>query len=150
MLVSFLYKRTMTPAWFRFDKRIVHVTGCSLMTWLWSGHERFECPDSLLLYTRGRKTGEERSAVLPYYPVDGKLIVVGSRGGAPKNPAWADNLRADPRVRIRLNRKERDATARILEGEERARAWEVITRQAHTYLKYQAKTDRQIPLVVLE
>jgi deazaflavin-dependent oxidoreductase (nitroreductase family) len=53
-------------------------------------------------------------------------------------------------VRIRLNRKERDATARILEGEERARAWEVITRQAHTYLKYQAKTDRQIPLVVLE
>ena len=150
MLVSMLHKRMMTPAGFRLDKRIVHVTGCSLMTWLWAGAEGFECPDSLLLYTRGRKSGVERSAVLPYYPVDGKLVIVGSRGGAPKNPAWADNLRADPRVRIRLNRKERDATARILEGEERARVWEIITRQAHTYLKYQARTERQIPLVVLE
>lgn len=150
MFISMLYKNTLTPAGFKFDKRIVHLTGCSLMTWLWAKHEGFECPNSLLLYTRGRKTGMERSAVLPYYPVDGKLVVVGSRGGAPKNPGWADNLRSDPRVRIRLNRKERNATARILEGEERARAWEIVTRQAFTYIRYQSRTDRRIPLVVLE
>lgn len=150
MIVSALYRRMMSPAGFKLDKRIVHFSGCSLMTWLWSKHEGFECPDSLLLYTRGRKTGVERCAVLPFYPVEGRMIIVGSKGGSPKNPAWADNLQADPRVRIRLKRKERSMTARILEGEERARVWDVVSRLAPTYITYQGRTDRQIPLVVLE
>ena len=97
-----------------------------------------------------------------YGPINGFLLpttanggladydVVGSKGGAPTDPFWVQNLRSDPQVKLYIRRKPRRATARIAEGEERARYWQHLTQTVSSYREYEKITDRQIPVVILD
>jgi len=104
----------------------------------------------LLLVVKGRKSGKQRSAALSYFEIDGRLLVVGSKGGAPTDPAWVTNLRANPDAVIYVNRKPRRVTARIAAGAERASLWQKLTADAPTYAGFQQGIAREIPLVIFE
>ncbi len=104
----------------------------------------------LLLDTVGRKSGEKRTQPLIYREVDGKPTIVASKGGAPKHPAWFLNLRDNPEVEVQIQGDRFRAKPRVAEGEERERLWKAMTEVWPDYDKYQAKTDRQLPVVVLE
>lgn len=105
----------------------------------------------LLLRTVGRRSGARRTAALLYVCEEDAYAVVASVGGAPRNPGWFHNLTAQPDVEIQVGRETIPVRARVAEGEERERLWaradEVNQGQ---YAAYQAKTSRQIPVVVLE
>ncbi len=105
----------------------------------------------LLLRTVGRKTGEARTSALLYVTDGGDRIVIASKGGAPNHPGWYHNLVAQPEVEIQVGRERIPVRARVAEGDERARLWakadEVNKGQ---YAAYQSRTDRAIPVVVLE
>jgi deazaflavin-dependent oxidoreductase (nitroreductase family) len=104
----------------------------------------------LLLVTRGRKSGEERWMPLIFREVDGEYVIVASKGGHPEHPAWFVNMRANPgEVRIQVKADVFDVDYRVAEGAERERLWELMTEVWPDYEDYQAKTDRQIPIVVL-
>lgn len=106
---------------------------------------------TLLLYTTGRKSG--RTSVLPliYQPTgEGGYCIIASKGGAPDHPAWFLNLSADPNVRVKVANDEFDAVARVAQGEERRRLWQLMVDHYPPYDDYQAATDRQIPVVVLD
>lgn len=104
------------------------------------------------LTTTGRKTGAARSVPL-YAWADGEnLVIVGSWAGRPMNPAWVGNLRADPAATVRIGKEDRHVRAREVKvpSEERERLWTLVTEAFHFYATYQRKTDRVIPLFVLE
>jgi len=75
---------------------------------------------------------------------------VGSKGGAPTDPAWVTNLRADPKAAIYVGGKKRRVTARIAAGEERAVLWQRLAADVPTYAQFQEQVSREIPLVILE
>ncbi len=104
----------------------------------------------LLLTTRGRVSGEPRTTPL-IHRVDGdRWVVVASKGGAPANPSWFENLRANPDdVEIEIPGERLRVRPSVAEGEERERLWSLMTEVWPAYDSYQAKTDRQIPVVVL-
>ncbi len=116
------------------------------------GEEGYEWQGTtcLLLTTVGRKTGEPRTLPLIFQDDDGRAVVVASRGGAPQHPAWYLNLRANPEVELQIKADDFSAIARDAGGEERERLWKVMTSVWPAYDDYQAKTDRQIPVVVIE
>lgn len=105
----------------------------------------------LELTTTGRRSGQRRTSLLTSpLQVDGGYVIVASRGGDEKHPAWYLNLRDEPRVEVRIDRHDpRGATARTATPEERARWWPQITRRYRNYAGYQRKTDREIPLVLV-
>jgi deazaflavin-dependent oxidoreductase (nitroreductase family) len=105
---------------------------------------------TLLLTTRGRTSGRRyRNGVI--YGRDGDAyVVVGSKGGSPRHPAWYLNLRADPEVTIQVGADVMPARARVAEGEERERLWRMMAGIWPAFDDYQAKTGRRIPVVVLE
>ncbi len=105
---------------------------------------------TLLLTTIGRKSGEPRMLPLLYQKVDAGFVVIGSKGGAPKHPAWYLNLLEKPDCEIRVGRDYYKVKARLAEGEERAELWKKMTQLYAPYDDYQAGTDREIPVVVLE
>ena len=105
---------------------------------------------TLLLTTTGHKSGLQRSTPLLYQPSGKGFIVVGSKGGARNDPAWLTNLRNDPSCSVQVGRFHCSATARILTGAQRVPYWEWMTRFWPGYNKYQAKTSREIPVVILE
>lgn len=105
---------------------------------------------TLLLTTKGRTSGEPRPTPLLYQPCGSGFIVVGSRGGSNRHPAWYLNLLADPNCQIQVGKFSYTGIARILESDERSRYWEWMTRFWPDYKNYQAKTDREIPVVILE
>ena len=104
----------------------------------------------LLLRTKGRKSGVERTAALVYLQ-DGKdLVVVASNGGSDHPPAWLLNIEAEPKVGVQIGRERKTMRARIASTEERQRLWpRVNENNANRYDAYQAKTKREIPLVVV-
>ena len=103
----------------------------------------------LLLTTRGRSTGEERTTPL-IHRVDGeRWVVVASKGGAPSNPSWFENLRAEPDVEIEVPGERVLVRATVVEGEERARLWTLMAEVWPAYDDYQAQTEREIPVVAL-
>jgi len=104
----------------------------------------------LLLTTKGRKSGEERTHALIFEPDGDDPVIVASKGGAPQHPAWYLNLKADPTVTVQIKGDVFTATARDATPEERPRMWEKLVAAWPDYEAYQAKTDREIPLVVLE
>jgi deazaflavin-dependent oxidoreductase (nitroreductase family) len=104
----------------------------------------------LLLTTRGRTSGQERVAPLIFREHDGAYLVVASKGGAPQPPAWYVNLVADPDVTVQVKGDVFPARARIAADGERAELWPLMTEVWPDYDAYQRKTDRQIPIVVLE
>lgn len=104
----------------------------------------------LLLVTTGRKSGEPRTAPLLYLPDGERCVVVASYYGAPNDPVWYKNLQANPRCRVRAGRRRFEATARTAQGEERSDLWKRLVDLYADYADYQRRTDRQIPVVVLE
>ena len=105
---------------------------------------------SLLLTTTGRKSGERFIFPLFYGDVDGGYLVVASKGGAPKHPSWYLNILANPEVEVQAGTTKVKARARTATGAERARLWEKALEFWPPYADYQTKTDREIPVVVLE
>lgn len=106
----------------------------------------------LELTTTGRKSGQPRTVMLttPYQEGDAYAIVA-SKGGNDEHPAWFLNLREHPQVEVAFPGKPKQTmTARITEGEERARLWQLIVEDHDNYAGYQKKTDREIPVVLLE
>jgi deazaflavin-dependent oxidoreductase (nitroreductase family) len=103
----------------------------------------------LLLTTTGRKSGEQRTTPLIHRTDGGRWVIVASKGGAPENPAWFENLSADPDVSIEVPGETIPVRASVAEGEERSRLWSLLTEDWPAYDDYQAKTDREIPVVIL-
>jgi deazaflavin-dependent oxidoreductase (nitroreductase family) len=105
---------------------------------------------SVKLTTKGRRTGKPRQVSLYAFEDGNRLVVVGSRGGAAADPDWAGNLRVEPHATIKIGRDEREVRAHELAGPERDRLWTLVTEEFPLYASYQRKTDRVIPLFVLE
>ena len=103
----------------------------------------------LLLTTRGRRSGELRTTPLIHRTDDGRWVVVASKGGAPQNPAWFENLLADPDVEVQVKDETIPVRARAAQGDERARLWRRMTEVWPAYDDYQQKTERKIPVVRL-
>jgi deazaflavin-dependent oxidoreductase (nitroreductase family) len=113
------------------------------------GH-RWQGTDTLLLITRGRKSGELRRTALIYGRDGDRFVVVGSNGGSSTHPAWYLNLVADPDVTVQVGEEVLEARARDATPDERPRLWELMTGIWPDYDNYQRRTDRQIPVVVIE
>lgn len=105
---------------------------------------------TLLLTTYGRRSGKAIVMPLIYGEADGRYVVVASKGGAPNHPGWYLNLAANPTVEVQVLADRFQAKARTVTGEERARLWEKMAVIYPPYNDYQAKTSREIPVVVLE
>jgi deazaflavin-dependent oxidoreductase (nitroreductase family) len=113
------------------------------------GHE-WQGTQTLLLTTTGRKSGEARELPLIYAPWDGAYLIVASKGGADEPPAWFLNLQADPSVEVQVMDDRFKAKARVATPEEKAQMWPTMIKEWPAYDEYQKKTDREIPIVVLE
>ena len=113
------------------------------------GHE-WEGTHTLILTTRGRRSGETRRNALIYGRKGDDYLVVGSKGGSPAPPAWYLNLEADPEVEVQVLGDRFAARARTATPEERAVLWPTMTREWPAYDEYQKRTTREIPIVILE
>ena len=114
------------------------------------GHDWRNGSPVLLLTTTGRRSGEQRIAPLIYGRHGDDYLIVASRGVAPKPPAWYLNLRDDPTVGVQVKADRFTARARTATAEERPELWRTMTEIWPDYDTYQTKTDREIPVVVLE
>lgn len=114
------------------------------------GHDWRDGTSILLLTTKGRKSGTPRTSALIYGEADGDHVIVASLGGRPNHPAWYLNLDADPDVEVQVRGDVFRARARTATGEERERLWALMVDEFPTYAEYQTRTDRVIPVVVLE
>ncbi len=104
----------------------------------------------LLLTTTGAKTGRSLTKPLAY-TIDGdKIVIIASYAGAPKNPAWFNNIVANPVVTVELGVERFQAHARVVTGAERQRLYDNQASQMAIFADYQKKTTREIPVVVLE
>ena len=104
----------------------------------------------ITLVSTGAKTRASRRATLYAWEDEDRLVLVGSRGGAKRNPAWVHNLRAHPEVRVLRGRAERAYRATEVEGPERSRLWRLAADRFPLYDRYAERTDRQIPVFLLE
>nr|PZN33110.1 MAG: nitroreductase family deazaflavin-dependent oxidoreductase [Actinomycetota bacterium] len=114
------------------------------------GHEWKPGVPTLLLTTRGRKTGKLRRSALIYGKMGDAYVVVASKGGAPEHPMWYLNLKANPEVEIQVGPEVMRGVARDASEDERPLLWEQMTSIWPAYDDYQVKTDRRIPIVVIE
>lgn len=113
------------------------------------GHEWNGVP-ALVLTTTGRKSGEPRRSALIYGEDGGAYVVIASQGGAPVHPNWYLNITANPDVEVQVGAERFRARVRTAEGEERARLWSLMAGIWPNYDVYQSRTERVIPVVVLE
>ena len=111
---------------------------------------RFAGSRLLLLTTTGRKSGRARTMPLMRIEDGDNYVVAGSVGGAPSHPGWYYNLKDNPRVMVQVGRTVENRIARIAEGEERDRLWARFIEAASRFADYEKRTDRIIPVVVLE
>jgi deazaflavin-dependent oxidoreductase (nitroreductase family) len=106
--------------------------------------------DLLLLHTTGAKTGQPRLSPLGYLTIDGNTIVFGSYAGAPKDPAWVHNLRAEPRARVEVGSESYEVLAREVQADERDDLLPKVVALTPVFAEYQAKTSSVIPLFELQ
>jgi len=147
----------MTRMVMKLDVCSVRWTGNSFFMWLFSRRAGLDSDPqlssrkakALVLTTRGRRTGRERSVVLPYFTFGDKTFVVGSKGDAPEDPDWACNLRETPAATVCIDRRVRAVDTRLATREERAVLWPQLIALAPTYDTYQKGTRREIPLLIL-
>jgi deazaflavin-dependent oxidoreductase (nitroreductase family) len=104
----------------------------------------------LLLTTIGRKSGQKRTAPVVYLADGESLVVIGSNAGHTRTPAWSLNLKANPEAEVEVGRERRPVRARVAGGEERADLWRRHNEQYSGFDEYEARTDRDIALFVLE
>jgi deazaflavin-dependent oxidoreductase (nitroreductase family) len=114
------------------------------------GHDWREGSSILLLTTTGRRSGEERTTPLIYGRSGDDYLVVASKGGSPEPPAWFRNLEAQPDVEVQVLGDRFRARARTATAEEKPEMWREMASHWPAYDSYQRKTDRDIPVVVLE
>lgn len=113
------------------------------------GHAEMDVP-SLLLTTTGRKSGERYIFPLFYGTAGNSYVIVASKGGAPEHPGWYKNLLANPEVEVQVGTRRLKARARTAAGAERAALWQKALEFWPPYADYQKKTEREIPVVVLD
>ncbi|HVO54813.1 MAG TPA: nitroreductase family deazaflavin-dependent oxidoreductase [Solirubrobacterales bacterium] len=113
------------------------------------GHD-WQGTQTLLLTTVGRKSGEQRTAPLIYAPDGEAFAIVASKGGSDEPPAWYLNLTANPEVEVQVQGDRFRARARTASSEEKARLWPTLVAEWPSYDEYQRKTQREIPIVLLE
>jgi len=113
------------------------------------GH-RWHGVDTLLLTTTGRKTGRLRRTALIYGRDGDRYLVVGSNGGAARHPAWYLNLVAHPQVELQVGAERTAAAARTADADEKPPLWRLMAELWPEYDNYQKRTEREIPLVILE
>jgi deazaflavin-dependent oxidoreductase (nitroreductase family) len=114
------------------------------------GHHVPGAPPMLLLDHVGAKSGTKRTSPLVYVPDGRNIVIVASKGGHPRHPAWFHNLRANPDTEIQLGTQRRLVRARVADPAERARLWPRVVETYGPYRDYQRRTGREIPLVILE
>ena len=114
------------------------------------GHRIPGLPPMLLLDHVGAKSGVKRTAPLLYIRDGDDVVIVASKGGFPKHPAWFHNLRANPDTTVQIGSERRAVRTRIATPQERERLWPKAVAAYHDYARYQQRTDREIPLVILE
>jgi deazaflavin-dependent oxidoreductase (nitroreductase family) len=103
----------------------------------------------LLLTTIGRRSGEERITLLGYFMEDGNYIITASNAGRDTHPAWFENLRANPHVRLEIKERQGEAEAEVAPSERRRSLWSQLISLSPAYANYARKTTREIPLVIL-
>ena len=114
-----------------------------------SGH-RWSGVDTLLLTTRGRSTGTLRRTALIYGRDRGRYLVVASNGGSKSHPSWYQNLVAEPHVSVQVGDERFEALARTATPRQKPRLWQLMASIWPEYERYQTRTTRQIPVVILE
>ena len=114
------------------------------------GHRVPGAPPMLLLDHIGAKSGKVRTTPLAYLRDGDDIVLVASKGGHPRNPAWFHNLVANPDTTIQVGSERRAVHVRVANPEERARLWPKVVDLYSGYRDYQERTDREIPLVILE
>ena len=127
------------------DRWIFRVTG---------GNRKFRLlgrgkAEGLLLTTIGRKSGQPRTTPLLYLPDGDKVVLVASKAGMPRHPLWYSNLRANPEVEVEIGSKKSPMAARQASDEEKGRLWPRLVEIYPAYAEYQARTDRNIPVLIL-
>ena len=110
----------------------------------------FEGRSLLLLHHKGAKTGAKRVNPLAYQAVGNAYAVFASKSGAPTNPHWYHNLLANPDATIEVGTETIPVTARVTAGKERDKVWSNQKADWPQFAKYETKTDRQIPVIILE
>jgi deazaflavin-dependent oxidoreductase (nitroreductase family) len=142
----------VTPLGASVDRYCVRLFGESPVSWVFAKSEGVDYNPPILLTTTGRKSGQPRTVVLPHFLAgQGRIAVVGSRGGMPTDPHWARNLKANFEARIWYARREIEVEVELLEGAARDPLWKSITTRSPIYLAYQerAREEREIPVFVL-
>jgi deazaflavin-dependent oxidoreductase (nitroreductase family) len=114
------------------------------------GHRFPGSPPMLLVDHVGAKTQRRRTSPLVYAEDGENLILVASKGGYPKHPAWFHNLMANPDTQVQIGPRRRNVHARVADPEERERLWPKVVQVYGGYEDYRRRTDREIPLVILE
>lgn len=112
--------------------------------YLWNG------ATACLLTTKGRKSGEDRTIAIIFTRVGDRYAIIASKGGSPTHPVWYLNVLADPQVKVQIKGEKFDGIARTAEGAERDELWAASLEQWPNYDVYQSRTDRKIPVVVVE
>jgi F420H(2)-dependent quinone reductase len=113
------------------------------------GHHIPGVPQVLLLDHVGAKSGTKRTTPLSYLWDGDDLVIVASKGGSPRHPAWFHNLRANPDTTVQVGSRRAPVRARVATAEERKRLWPKVVDLYGGYQGYQDRTEREIPLVVL-
>ena len=146
-----IVRLVVSPTGAALDRFVVRWTGHSLVSWVFARAAGVEYNAPALVTTVGARSGKRRTVVLPTFAAGDSVCVVGSRGGAPSDPYWARNLRANPQAWIRANRRLRAVRAHFAQGDEREALWAAVSEQAPVYLEYQRRAEphREIPVVVL-
>jgi F420H(2)-dependent quinone reductase len=114
------------------------------------GHRFPGAPPTLLLDHVGAKSGTKRTTPLTYLQDGDHVVIVASKGGNPRNPAWFHNLRAHPDATIQVGHRRRPVRARVATPEEHDRLWPRVVDLYGGYDTYQRRTKREIPIVILE
>ena len=146
--------RPFTPTEERIGSAFIHYVA-KLNTWIYraSGGRIFGkwlrgAPVGLLVY-RGRKSGRSLTTPLLYLKDGERIVVVASKGGMSHHPLWFHNLEADPQVEVELGKRRIPMTARRATPEEKAALWPKLVAMYRDYADYQARTERDIPVVIL-
>ena len=139
----------VTPTGAAVDRYFVRLLGESPVSWVFAKSEGVDYNPPILLTTRGRVTGEPRTVVLPHFEAgEGRIAIVGSRGGMPVDPHWARNLKAHPSAQIWYARRRIEVSVELMDGVEREPLWKTITERSPVYLEYQerARKHRVLPV----
>jgi deazaflavin-dependent oxidoreductase (nitroreductase family) len=110
----------------------------------------FDGAPMVLLTTVGAKSGRQRTTPLVYLPDGERWVIFASMGGAPQHPAWYHNVVANPNVIVEVGDQRYEATARVATGDEHDRLYALQAERMPVFADYQAKTERVIPVIVLE